>query len=291
MKLKTLTLLRIAICAGIVSFMAIATSCTKNDEESGPAKADSIYLPVVMYDNRSTADSFVYNSNNTVSKMYYGYKRNEYHERMDFSYNSAGQCNRIGYFRVTGTTTGRYDSLVYGANGSVTVFRQFPVPSSFDNILRLKLDSEGSLIALSRDTTMNASNSLKAAKWTMTINGGNLTQCDIRRLTDGVNGQLSDRLEIFKYSYDQRPNSLRDFFRKNPVMQVLLGYDSDPLLYTASANNINGFAISDGNTVVQTSPGVNTYDAATGLLIKQTFTNNGNDWHTGNFTYKKVAAQ
>lgn len=292
MKLKTLYPLRAAICAGFVSFLALATSCTKNEEENTPAKSDSVYLPVVVYNSNASIDSFVYNSDNTVSTAFYGYASGVYHERFQLAYNSAGQCNRISYSGLTDNPGGRYDSIVYAANGEVTIYRRYPAPSSFDRILRLKLNNDGAFIGFSMDTVMSNTTSLKAFKWDMITNGGNVTQYDEKYLKDGSNGGLVESRVSTKFTYDQRPGSLRDFFRKNPIMQMILGYDHfDALLYTASVNNINGVSVSDNGSTYQTYPVVNTYDEKTGQLIKQVFTQNNTQWRTCTISYKKVAAK
>lgn len=293
MKLKTLNLFRTILCAGLTSLMLIAASCTKQTEDNTPAKADSVYLPVVIYNTVRLLDSFVYNSDNTVSKMFYGYTPDSYHERVEFTYDNEGRCKRMGYFRLDRNLTERYDSLVYGANGEVVLSRRYGVGSNFDHTLRLKLNNDGALVHFSMDSALSSHNYTKAFDWNMIITAGNLTQYDNKRLTDGLaEGQLLESSSSTRFTYDQRPNSLKEFFRKNPVVQILLGYDqSSVLLYNGSTNNVNTVSISDNNAAYKTYSAENTYDEKTGLLIKQVFTNNNTEWITSSVSYKKVAAK
>lgn len=272
--------------AGFVCFVAMATSCNKHDDNSTPVNKDSVYLPVAIYNSGEVLDSFVYNDNNTLSAVYATTSR----KRMQIAYNEAGRCKQIAWYSTVDNELDYVDSIIYNTNGENVFLRRFP-GAEFQAALRVKLNSEGSVSSLSRDTVYN-SNSWNKLRFDMTISGGNLTQY-VSAYSNGVTGeQPSEHTTKVKLTYDQYPNSLRAFFLKNPWMQVVLGYyQSEILLYTASTNNITGFFVEASSGSTQDSPAVNTYDEETGLLVKQMFMLGGNELTTYRFSWKKVAAK
>jgi hypothetical protein len=182
------------------------------------------------------------------------------------------------------------DSLVYGTNGDVLVARRFL--NGFSNglsdnyTLKLKLNSDGALTGFVMDTITNGTDRY-GLNLDITMNNGNLTRYINHWYSMGAGLPTSNTDYTYTFSYDSHANSLSEFFRKNPFIQVSLFDQMELVLFTGSANTVSGYTQTYGSDSY-VYPITNTYDSVTNLLTNQVVKQGNDAWFSFSFRYKKA---
>ncbi|BAV07099.1 hypothetical protein SAMN05421788_102270 [Filimonas lacunae] len=275
-------------CAIALGLLVFATSCNKNNDNAAPQVADSVYMPTVIYDGDAPLDSFVYNNDNTVATAYNG---RTYQNHMNFEYNSEGKCKRVFYYLGNESQLAQVDTLVYAADGSIAFSSYYPSQGRpIEYAVKVKFNSNGAVVSLAQDTVKRDGGYKQTLTANFTFANNNLTQYSTNYYLEDGGAVESNYTSSFAFEYNQRANSWLEFYHKNPFIQVLLGYyQIETFLFTASANELAKFSPTYSGSETKSYPVNNTYDNATGTLVKQQIGDDTNEYATFSFKYKKVA--
>ncbi|BAV07098.1 hypothetical protein FLA_3118 [Filimonas lacunae] len=271
----------------VLFFSFVGASCSKNSDAVS-TKADSVYMPVVIYNGATPLDSFVYNDDNTLATVFCQSVNSAYGTRMDFRYNISGQCKSVQYYTIANGKLEYTDSLLYGLNGTVALMRFYEVGVP-DFTYKMQFNSNGALTTWVMDSLIvELAKTVDAYK--LTFSNDNLTDFTHHYYYEYNGNVRTDFTDKYTFEYDTHANSLLEFFRKNPYMQVPMCWDQfDGLLITSSVNVLSKVSINFQGMDPESYVVHNTYDATTGLLTRQVLGDETNYLFDLNMRYRKVA--
>ncbi|WP_212003785.1 hypothetical protein [Chitinophaga sp. HK235] len=271
MKMKHAILLK----AGVALFVLAAVSCKKNDTTEPPIPVDPpvvFYLPATVYEDGMPADSFVYNDDNTVAKLYYYYDKatKKYAQTVAFKYVN-GKC--VGMERTENDVKSQTDVLVYKGN---KVTNYITYEGGRKDSAFLTLDNRNMVTLYGTKDTLRTSDFESMDYTEFTYANGNLMghlhsyYYKNSGFSNSVKGEAT-------YSYDDKVNTLQYFFAVNPYIAFLLGWEEGNL-FSTGRNNLTKLVVestsSSSGKSTDTYKITNIFDEKTGLLSKQQFTEN-----------------
>ncbi|BAV04380.1 hypothetical protein SAMN05421788_110109 [Filimonas lacunae] len=277
MNVKSLQWYKTAIAAIIT--LSTAASCSKSDNSSPVATPAPAYLPSVIYENETAIDSFTYNSNNSVDKIYLSDNSgsNSYYMYFQFSYDASGLCTGAREYTIGSSKLPVLDTLVY-STGKVTWYtfylsRNETIDLSGEG-LEWTLTTDGIVQEGSKDTTrLDGEKRLQYATWT--FSAGNLLTYAYTGYVAYSNGSIIENQSLkHTYTCDAKDNGLYWLFKNNPFAGYLLtGRDYSEGLYLSQGKNnftkiLREYTSTDGTTSA-TFNFTNTYDSESGFVKTQ----------------------
>ncbi|RAJ80079.1 hypothetical protein CLV59_105186 [Chitinophaga dinghuensis] len=288
MKSRKMSLAKIA--AGALFVLIAAASCKKNNDVTDPTQGMPAYLPSVIYYNNQPADSFVYNADNTVSKLIL----NDGPRFYSFDYNSNKQCIRVKKFWNGDLHAGvpdEVDSLIYVGN-KINMITSNNEGHRDTTVFSYDANNNLGLVG-SKDTVKTSDRKYVTFEEFTNVNG-NLSKYYYSFFNSALNGSDTYKgTRSHTYTYDNQQNGLQLFFAKNPYMFIYMNWEDDYPYFSAGKNNITGFDIKIERLLAAESENQkatvqNTYDPVTGLVIYQKFVQTGSENATWSFQFKYI---
>ncbi|RBL91243.1 hypothetical protein DF182_01055 [Chitinophaga flava] len=277
----------ILLKTGVALFVLAAVSCKKNETTEPPIPIDPpvvSYLPVTVYDDGMPADSFVYNDDNTVAKLYYYYNKDtkKYAQTVTFKYTN-GKC--VGMERAQNDVVYQTDALVYKGNKvtNYTTYMGGRKDSAF-----LTLDNRNMVTLDGSKDTLRGSDFESMDYTEFTYANGNLVS-HLHQHYYKDNGSSNSVKGEATYSYDDKANTLQYFFAVNPYIAFILSWEEGNMFSTGRNNLTKLMVVSTSGSVVKSTDTykiTNIFDEKTGLLSKQQLTEN--DKPMGERTYRFI---
>jgi hypothetical protein len=266
MKAKRLHLSKMAIGLFI---LFTAASCGKDD--NGDGGGTPTYIPSAIYANGTPVDSFTYNSDDAVDKMFYSFSSSSqiYREYLHFGYAANGKCNRVAAYHTDGNELQYVDTLIYTSNETAKIHRYYPNETELDEGTTLKFGRDGLMLIGSKDTVKTESEK-RLYYYEFTWTGGNLSVLKIANYYEPTSGSVSGSTSLFTRGYDNKPNGLWWLFKKNPLAGFLILSSEEMLFASVGKNNVTSLKMQFGNEANDITV-TNIFDPVSGYVSEQKY--------------------
>ncbi|UYQ94952.1 hypothetical protein MKQ68_07575 [Chitinophaga horti] len=277
---------------GLAALTGLVTvSACKKDKNDQPAAPN--YLLTAIHQDGEPIDSFTYNSNQQLDRLYSYYTTAGYEEYRQFEYDANGRCVRVKHIDARdGDLLGK-DTLVYN-NRDFTVYTEDDdEPFEIENGLSFKVGNDGITLVGSKDTITMSTGRRRVDYIEIIYSGGNLSsfkavEYSFSPTTNSVNSNTA----TYSFTYDNRRSGLQWIAKHNPYASHLLNTAVvDSPIFPGGRNNIAGIKYIWGTetfTDVEEYTVTNTYDAASGYVATQAISAGGSEQVVIGFRYQKA---
>ncbi|RFS24748.1 hypothetical protein DVR12_06000 [Chitinophaga silvatica] len=280
MKTKFLLYFAIVLFTG-----TIVLSCKKKDKDLPPTPApeeqpDTLqgYLPLYVEDDYRIVDSFAYNSDHTIDKIFSGKSVNRWLNIFEFQYGSDKKCSKIIQTENNGATSKNiYYSFEYNQERIKLILSSDY--TSQTSTFQYTLDNKNQVIFVGSKDTLKETPTKAVYYRDLKYEANNLKEWNHYWYSIEPDGQ--EYLSTFHYSfkYDDKPSFYTRVFKNNPALQILYLNVKNQELHLFSENNITEMKYFNNNILSDDTIRfiiTNTYNSSTKMLEKRRIEQDGN---------------
>lgn len=280
------------MAAGVLVVL-FASSCSKKNDDTPKVEVDPFagmapYLPSSIYVNGAPMDSFVYNSDNTVSKMFAINNGNDtYDTYSEFTYDNTKRCTQVQHHSLPADPNGEFTDVLLYNESKLTKISTYTTDGVISKDTAVFTWNGNNLAMINNKDTIRNEEQKQVYYAEFLYADGNLASF----MTFFYSSHDANTTKnTMTYTYDNKANGMQFFYAKNPVMAIFLIAGGTPL-FAVGKNNIAGLASKaavDNVEVTHNYTVNNTYDAVTGMLARQVISINDVPGLDLRFNYTKI---